>query len=245
MLRFSGMAEPAKTSLVSPEEYLAGEEHADTRHEYVAGAVYAMAGGRNRHNTVKGNVFASFHAQLRGKPCRPFDSDTKVRLRLPDQVRFYYPDALITCHPNPPGDTFQDRPIVVVEVLSASTRRTDEGEKREGYLALPSLEAYLLVESERASIVCLRRVAAGFVREVYEGMSAEVALPDVGVVLRLADVYEGAEGVDEGALPEHPRRCGGAATHRAIPTKHRSSQSCGSQTLRFVARTQASASYTR
>ncbi len=191
------VAELAAASLLTPEEYLAGEALAETRHEYVAGAVYAMAGGRNRHNAVKGNVFASFHAQLRGKPCRPFDSDTKIRLRLPDQTRFYYSDALITCHPNPPNDTFQDRPIVVVEVLSPNTRRTDEGEKREGYLALPSLEAYLLVETDQPLVVCLRRRTAGFVREVYEGLSADVALPEAGVVLRLADVYEGTGDIDD------------------------------------------------
>ena len=185
-------ARTAAASLVTPEDYLAGEVESDVRHEYVGGAVYAMAGGRNQHNTVKGNVFSAFHSQLRGKPCRPFDSDTKVRLRLPDQTRFYYPDAQITCHPNPPNDTFQDHPSVIVEVLSASTRRIDEGEKREGYLALPSVEAYLLVESERALVVCLRRGASGFSREVYEGRDAVVPLPEAGITLALRDVYEGA-----------------------------------------------------
>jgi Uma2 family endonuclease len=191
-------AQDAGAPLVSPDDYLAAEAVAEARHEYVAGAVYAMAGGRNQHNTIKGNVFASLHAQLRGKPCRPFDSDTKVRLRLPSQTRFYYPDALVTCQPNPPADTFQDRPSVVVEVLSSSTRRLDEGEKREGYLALPSLDAYLLIESERPAIVCWRRSAAGFTRETYEGLGAEVALAEVGVVLRLADIYEGALVADDG-----------------------------------------------
>ncbi len=183
-------AQPARESLLSPDEYLAGEARAEGKHEYVAGIVYAMAGATNVHNTVKGNTFAALHTQLRGKPCRPFDSDTKVRLRLPDQTRFYYPDVQVTCHPNAPGDTFQDRPVVVIEVLSESTRRIDEGEKREGYLTLASLETYLLVDCDRAEVVAFRRAADGFVREVHTGLAAVIQLPAIGATLALAAIYE-------------------------------------------------------
>lgn len=178
--------------MTTPEEYLRGELEAAIKHEYVAGAVYAMAGARNQHNDVAGNVFAALHAKLRGKPCRPYNSDTKVRIRLPNEVRFYYPDAQVTCRPNPPQDTFQDHPTVVIEVLSEGTRRADEGEKREAYLALSSLDTYLLVESDEALVVALQRTNTGFVREVHAGLEAVIPLGSIGVQLSLAEIYERA-----------------------------------------------------
>ena len=92
-----------RTALISTEEYLRGELESDVKHEYVAGAVYAMAGAKNQHNEVAGNVFAALHARLRGKPCRPCNSYTKVRIRLPGELRFNYPDGQNTGRHNRPG----------------------------------------------------------------------------------------------------------------------------------------------
>ena len=108
-------------------------------------------------------------SRLRGRRCRPFNSDTKIRIRLPSHVRFYYPDASVVCHQNPPDDSFQDEPVVIVEVLSRATRRIDDGEKKDAYLTIPTLAVYLLIEQETAAVVAYRRTEKGFVREVYEG----------------------------------------------------------------------------
>ncbi|GIW79334.1 MAG: hypothetical protein KatS3mg105_1141 [Gemmatales bacterium] len=139
--------------LVSVDDYLRAEEMSPVKHEYVGGVVYAMAGGCNRHNDIAGNIYAALHSRLRGRPCRPYNSTTRIRLRLSNQVRFYYPDVSVTCHPNRPTDTFQDEPAVIVEVLSDNSRRLDEGEKRDAYLAIPTLSAYILVEQETPAAV--------------------------------------------------------------------------------------------
>ena len=182
--------EHASDVLISPEDYLDGELRSEAKHEYLSGMVYAMAGASNVHNEISGNLFAALHRRLRGKPCRPYNSDTKVRLRLRDQVRFYYPDVQVTCHPNPPDDSFQDRPLLVVEVISESTRRADEGEKRDGYLALGSLEQYLIVEPGRACVTVWRRTAERFVREVFLGLESVISLPTLGAELPLGEIYE-------------------------------------------------------
>ena len=183
-------AQLVRDFIVSPEDYLDGELVSEVKHEYLSGVVYAMAGARNVHNDIATNIVGLLHAQLRGKACRTYNSDTKVRLRLPAGLRFYYPDAQVTCHPNSPDDTYQDQPVVVIEVISESTRRTDEGEKLEGYCALPSLEVYLLVESERALVIGYRRGAAGFTREVHSGLGAIIPLACMGAELHLAEIYE-------------------------------------------------------
>jgi Uma2 family endonuclease len=185
------MTDARSTRSQTPQSYLADEVRSPARREYVGGFTYAMAGATNAHNQIATNVLVAVGGRLRGSPCRPFNSDTKVRIRLPFELRFYYPDAMVTCRPNPPGDTFQDEPRLLVEVLSAESRRIDEGEKLLAYLTIPSLAAYLLVEQEFAEVGVMRRSGQEFARELARGRDAVVALPELGIDLPLAEVYEG------------------------------------------------------
>jgi Uma2 family endonuclease len=199
------MSAAKKLNLMSVEDYLAGELVSPIKHEYLGGVIYAMAGGPNLHNLIKGNVFGSLHSRLRGHRCRPFDSDTKIRIRLPTQVRFYYPDVSVICRPNPQSDSFQDEPGVLFEVISRRTRRVDEGEKKDAYLTVPSLAVYGLIEQETAAAVVFRRTEQGFVREVYEGLDVTIALDEIEAALPLAEVYDGVEfnpELEEGAAGE-------------------------------------------
>lgn len=176
-------------NLISVKDYLAAELVSDVKHEYLGGVVYARVTGRNLHNMIAGNILGTLHGKLRGRQCRPYNSDTKIRVRLPTQWRFYYPDCSVVCRQNPPEDSFQDDPVIIFEVLSKSTRRTDEGEKKDMYLTIPSLSAYVLVEQELAQVVLYRRTETGFVPEVFEGLSAILPLPEIETELALADVY--------------------------------------------------------
>ncbi len=188
------MAAVRQPDFISVSEYLAGEEVSDTKHEYLGGRVHAMAGATIRHNNIAGNCFAILHSQLRGKSCQPFNSDTKVRIEFPDHTRFYYPDAMVVCQTNPDTDHFQNQPVVVVEVLSDSTRRADLGEKRDAYLTIPSLKVLLYVEPDSPSVTLYRRVPeGGFAIERYTGSDATIALPEIDAALALAELYERVE----------------------------------------------------
>lgn len=183
-----------KPESVSVEEYLEGELVSEVKHEYLGGEVHAMSGGTNRHSSVATNVTVAFGGAMRGKPCRAYNSDAKVRIELPGQTRFYYPDAMIVCETRQDKDTWQDRPVVIVEVLSESTRRIDLTEKREAYLAIPTLKALIFVEPDIAHATVHRRgPSGGFVREEYAGLDAVIPLPEVEITLPLAEVYEGLE----------------------------------------------------
>ena len=179
------------TDLISVADYLAGEEQSPIKHEYLGGVVYAMAGARVRHNNVAGSCFASLYIRLRGKPCHPYNSDMKVRVQSSTQTRFYYPDVSVVCQSNPDDAAYQDQPVVIVEVLSRDTRRTDEGEKRDAYLTIPSLRVYLLVEPDRPLVIAYRRGDQGFSREVYQGEETVIPLPEVETELPLRELYEG------------------------------------------------------
>lgn len=176
---------------VSIADYLAGEEISGVKHEYLGGTVHAMAGATNQHNTVALNSLVSLLVQLRGKPCQPFNSDTKVRIEYPDHTRFYYPDAMVVCQPNPASDHFQDQPVVIIEVLSDSTRRTDLVEKRDAYFTIPSLKVLVFVESESPSATLHRaKPGGGFAIERHSGLETIIPLPEIEASLPLAEVYE-------------------------------------------------------
>ena len=164
----------------------------------MGGVLYAMTGAGNAHNRVATNITIALGGTLRGRPCQVFNSDTKIQLMLPTQTRYYYPDVSVVCRSNPPTDSFQDEPVVVVEVLSPSTRRLDHGENREAYLMLSSLRVYLMVETTHAAVIAYRRTDQGFVREDYTGLDAVVPLPEIEADLPLTEAYERVEFDPEG-----------------------------------------------
>jgi Uma2 family endonuclease len=181
-------------NLITVSDYLAGEEFSDIKHEYLGGTVHAMAGATIRHNKIALNSLATLHGILRGKPCQPFNSDTKVRIEFPDHTRFYYPDAMVVCQSNPDSQHYQTQPVVVIEVLSDSTRRADLSEKRDAYLTIPSLKVLLFVEPETPAVTLHRRLPeGGFTMEHHDGLDAIIPLPEIEASLTLADLYERVE----------------------------------------------------
>jgi Uma2 family endonuclease len=187
------MSAALKWNLISFEDYLAGELDSTIKHEYLNGVVHALAGARNLHNDIKDNIHLAVGMGLRGRRCRVHSSDTKIRIRFKNEIRFYYPDNSVVCDANAPTDSYQDKPVVIFEVLSRSTNRTDQGEKKDAYLTIPSLRVYVLVEQEEPVVIVFRRKRGKFVREVYEGLEAVIALPEIEIELPLQEIYESVE----------------------------------------------------
>ena len=185
------MSAAIRWNLVSVEDYLAGELTSPTKHEYLGGVVYAMAGARNLHNCIATNTLGAIGVRLRGTSCQPYNSDTKIRILDHGQTRFYYPDALVICNSNSDEDSFQDEPVVIAEVLSNATRRIDEVEKKNSYLTIPSLSVYLLIEQDAPVVTVFRRAEHGFDREVFVGFDAIIPLTEIETELPLAEIYDG------------------------------------------------------
>src|SRR5258707_1226841 len=118
----------AQSEGVSVDDYLAGEEGSEIKHEYIGGTLYAMAGTTKQHNQLAGNVYALLHRALRGGRCQAFISDVKVRLKIMGDDVFYYPDVVVGCDPRDTHRHFLSFPKVIVEVLSPSTERLDRRE---------------------------------------------------------------------------------------------------------------------
>lgn len=183
------MTELARNLLISPAEYLEGEKAAKIRHEYVDGAVQAMAGGTKAHNQVAGNFYGLLRAYLRGTPCRVFIGDVKVHVAWDWRERFYYPDVVVGCEAGDNDPYVVEQPKLIVEVLSDSTERDDRSDKFYAYRRLSSLEEYVLVAQEVRRVEVYRR-ETGWDLEIYEA-DDDVRLRSVGLDLAIAKVYEG------------------------------------------------------
>ena len=128
-------------------DYLAAEESAVVRHEYLGGHIYAMTGGTLRHNRIAGNIYARLLHELAGTPCQVFINDVKLHVQASDCV--YYPDVLVHCGGGPAGDVkLLSDAALIVEVLSESTAQTDRREKRAAYQRLPGLHAYWIISQD-------------------------------------------------------------------------------------------------
>ncbi len=130
--------------VMSLDAYLPWEESQPTRHELVAGRVYAMSGGTERHGLMSAYLFSLVAPAAYAARWRPFGEGRKLKVATGD---LYYPDLLVVC--GPAGhDQYETDANLVVEVLSPSTRGIDRREKLRGYQTLPSIEAYAMVEPD-------------------------------------------------------------------------------------------------
>lgn len=178
-----------KTAFLSVDDYLSGEEVSNVRHEYVAGVVYAKAGGSDAHNTIALNLVERLRPRLRGGPCRLFAFDMKVRLLHDGRDIFYYPDVLVTCDPRDTAPYFKEYPTVVVEVLSDGTERIDRHEKFSNYIQIETLEEYILASQDRMEVRVFRR-SRNWKPEVFGKPDQEVQLDSLDFKMRLEAIYE-------------------------------------------------------
>ncbi|MFT6179810.1 MAG: Uma2 family endonuclease [Akkermansiaceae bacterium] len=184
------MSEVLAANLISAHEYLQGELISSFKHEFVAGHVYAMSGGSMAHQRIARNFARHAGNQLSGKSCEPTNSDFLVRIDLGSDEAMYYPDGMIICHPVNDDEQFTEAPSVILEVLSPSTRRIDETQKHRDYLTLPSLQTYILAETDSPALTLYRRDGASFKREIISGLDATLTLPEVELSIPLRDLFE-------------------------------------------------------
>ena len=187
------MSSAEQRPFVTVDDYLIAEEQSEIKSEYVDGWIRGMSGATTQHNVIVVNALVSLAVQLRGRPCRPFGSDMKLRICRENSTRFYYPDVTVICDSNRPSEVFQDRPVVVIEVLSPSTRAADLDEKLTSYLSIDSLQVCLMIEQHKPMAIALRRTSDGFLREVYEGIDGCVPLPEIDCQLAFVELYAQVE----------------------------------------------------
>lgn len=189
----------AQPHALSVADYLRLEAHADTRHEYWAGELFAMAGGSERHALISMNTGVALANAARKSPCRVYGADMKLHIAAKNH--FCYPDVMLLCSAGVRQAQFVEQPSLIVEVLSPSTAAYDRGLKFEHYRTIPALQYYLLLEQDRPHAELFERWAGGgwkFAEAT--GLDASLVLPQLGLELPLAELYRQVEWPEAGTL---------------------------------------------
>ncbi|CAN5383070.1 Uma2 family endonuclease [soil metagenome] len=175
----------------SVNEYLALEEGSESRSEFIAGSVFAMAGGTDAHIQISFNVTKILAERLRGQ-CRAYQSEMKVRADAADT--FYYPDVTLVC-----GDQkfyrgrrdVIENPVLLVEVLSESTKDYDKNDKFFAYQTIDSFKEYLLIsQSKHAVQQYIRQPDGNWKIKATIGFESAVYLESVDVTMETRDIYD-------------------------------------------------------
>jgi Uma2 family endonuclease len=174
----------------SEEDYLASEQVSDVKREYIDGQVYAMAGAGYNHNCVSANMLRELGNHLKGTPCATFMADIKVKLGRD----YVYPDVLVDCGKMRGDDLFAGSPVIIVEVLSRSTRKTDMTTKLIRYINLPSLQEYVLIEADMVLVQVMRR-SKGWMPE-YFFLGDDVYFESIDLSLPVEAIYDRVDNVD-------------------------------------------------
>ena len=178
----------------TPDEYLAMEENAEIRHEFVDGEIYDMSGASINHTRITGNAETTLRLALRGKPCEVFSRDLKVATH--DRRFYFYPDVFVVCgeiETEPKRQDIIRNPILVIEVLSRSTQSFDKVEKFEWYRSIPSMQEYVMIEQKRVYVEHYRKQGRFWILESLNDLNETRALESVGVSLSVAALYEHVE----------------------------------------------------
>ncbi len=166
------------------------EEASPTKHEYVAGQIYALAGASDRHNRIAMNIAGHLWQAARGGPCHVYGSDMRLRVA---NTAVYYPDVQVVCDPSDTEEIYKTRPCVIVEVISPSTESVDLREKLVAYQSLESLEAYIVVWRDHMRALEHYRAEERRWFAALHGRDDAIQFPCPKTALTLAEIYEGVE----------------------------------------------------
>ncbi len=169
-------------------EFLAWEAKQEFKWEFDGFQPVAMNGVTVAHSIIQGNLTTMLNIRLRGKPCRPYGPDLKVEIG----PKYRYPDAFVSCMPATPGATVAGEPVVIFEILSEGTAKTDRTLKLLDYQSLPSVKRYILLEQDQAMATVITRGQIGWLIEMLDA-SGTLSMPEIDVEIPMAEFYEGLE----------------------------------------------------
>ncbi|MDP1665651.1 MAG: Uma2 family endonuclease [Methylobacter sp.] len=170
-------------SKISEEKYLQGELVAEFKHEFIDGEAYAMAGASESHNLLSLNMASELRNQLKATPCRTFIADMKVKVAND----FFYPDVMVVCQQDNDFDYYKQSPVIIVEILSKSTRKFDKNAKRLKYQNISTLEEYVLIDQAIAEIEVFRK--KDHWQSFYYYLGDAITFESLGVTVLVEDIY--------------------------------------------------------
>lgn len=176
-------------SQISEEDYLEGELISEVKHEYINGCTHAMAGASKNHERIAGNIFRDLGNTLKQKksPCDVFSSDMKVKI-TDMNTSYFYPDVMITYDTNDnESEYYTNSPLIIVEVLSKSSRKIDLTTKKLYYFNIPDLQEYVVIEQDFCEVEVFRK-SEDWKSTVYF-LGDKITFDSIGSTITVEDIY--------------------------------------------------------
>ncbi len=183
------MSSVLKPKFLTHEEYFAIEQQEDQRYEYIAGEIFAMAGGSENHSLISMSIGSALLNALRGKPCRVYNADMKLYVREYD--KFCYPDVQVLCEQGIRHGNYVENPALVVEVLSDSTESYDRNKKFEHYRSIETIKYYLLIDQACKHVELYEKESKD--RWIVTYPKDQFILQDLGIALDIEEIYRQVE----------------------------------------------------
>ncbi len=176
-------------SKLSEQEYLDGELLSEIKHEYIDGHVYAMAGASKNHERIAGNILSELknHLKQEQSTCDVFSSDIKIRI-ADNNTAYFYPDVMVTCEPDDnDSEYYINKPIIIVEVLSKSTRKNDLSSKKLYYFNIPELQEYVVMEQDFCEVEVFRK--SDDWKSTMYFLGDEINFESINTTISVEDIY--------------------------------------------------------
>ena len=173
---------------MTPAEFLAWEAKQELKWEFDGFQPVAMTGVTDAHAAIQSNLLTALNVRLRGRRCYSRGSEIKVEIG----PKYRYPGAFVSCTRVAPNATIAADPVVIFEILSESTAKTDRTTKLIEYQSLPSVQRYVLLEQDQALVTVITRGDTEWTIKMLDANEI-LSMPEIDVEVPMAELYEGLE----------------------------------------------------
>ena len=189
------IAQAQENKFYTPEEYLEFEVNSEERHEYINGEVICISGESPNHNLISGNIAAALNFAFKHKPFHAFIINQRVW--IPEKRIYTYPDVMVVKGELQLQEGRKDtiiNPLIIIEVLSKSTRSYDKDEKFSAYRTIPTFQEYILIEQYTMKVEQYFKTGNNsWSFSEYYGANETLSLNSINFEITLEDIYDKVE----------------------------------------------------
>ncbi len=185
--------EAVQTNKYTYEEFLQIEETSELKHEFYYGELFTMMGTTIVHNDIVFNTTLSFKSALKKKDKKCRVNFEAVKVRIKEKGHYAYPDVIVSCSEKEDDPLTLKYPILIVEVLSDSTRNYDRDKKFMFYKQIPSLKHYILIEQDKCFVTSYTKQNDFWVHKAFSKLKDIIKIEHLNIEILVKDIYENIE----------------------------------------------------
>ena len=186
--------EPRRYTLA---EFLRREERSQDLNEYYDGLIIKKTMARGPHNIIGMNIGAALKVAVKSLDKKYIVSGLQQLVYLPELNFGLYPDVIVIAEKPEYWDNNQvllTNPIVIIEVLSRSTKKYDRTEKFNEYKTIPSFQEYILIDQNKCHVESRFREEQNLWRDtIINDIEKSIQLKSINCCVELSDIYENIE----------------------------------------------------